>query len=357
MTNKFVSHAQCFEDWILFCALEDVQDGFYIDVGANDPSFYSVTKAFYDMGWNGINIEPLKCEYKKLCLERPRDINLNIGVGSESASLELFIAGAYSTCDPETARLLLDFDEVEKEIIPVKRLSDVLDEHLKDNERIIHFCKIDVEGFERNVLEGMDFKKYRPLIFVMEAVIPGTLTPCHDKWEDILLDNRYGMCFASGFNRYYVDTLLRSEYIGRIRSGFDAVWKNTVKYDIETDGVTISLHKLGSKLRDLPSNTVFYGAGRNMSWIIELFDTLDIRFCHEIWDINAEDIVKLKGHKVSLPDFDKVSTPLMITVGDKNIATAVSNKLSAVGFDVIIKDDTFLEELVASMSLKMMLTK
>ena len=52
--------------YILFYLLNDIQNGFYIDVGANDPNLYSVTKAFYQRGWYGINIEPLPEKYRLL---------------------------------------------------------------------------------------------------------------------------------------------------------------------------------------------------------------------------------------------------------------------------------------------------
>ena len=232
--KKFVTYSQQFEDWILYCALIDVQNGFYVDVGANDPCYMSVTKAFYDMGWNGINVEPLKNEYIKLCSERTRDINLNIGVGAENSFLEFYLAGAGSTCDPATAREFADNDDIKKEIITVRRLSDVLKEHLKDKGKTIHFCKIDVEGFERSVLEGMDFNAYRPWIIAVEATLPGTSIPCHDKWEDLLLDNDYELGFIHKINRFYFDKLLHNDRIKKIKSGFTEVWVNAIKkYKLE----------------------------------------------------------------------------------------------------------------------------
>ena len=55
----FVSYAQNFEDVMLWRALREVTHGFYIDVGAADPDSDSVTRAFYDRGWSGINVEPV----------------------------------------------------------------------------------------------------------------------------------------------------------------------------------------------------------------------------------------------------------------------------------------------------------
>ena len=45
----------------------------------------------------------------------------------------------------------------------------------------------------------------------MEAVLPGTGIPCHDKWEDLLLANDYIFAFQLAINRYYVD--VEREYL------------------------------------------------------------------------------------------------------------------------------------------------
>ena len=35
------------------------RSGFYVDVGAGHPTEDSVTRHFYDLGWRGINVEPI----------------------------------------------------------------------------------------------------------------------------------------------------------------------------------------------------------------------------------------------------------------------------------------------------------
>jgi FkbM family methyltransferase len=201
----------------------------------------SVTKAFYDMGWHGINVEPVKEEYNKLCLDRPRDINLNIGAGAENTFLEFFLAGAGTTCEPEVIRGLRNTDDSNTEIIAVKRLSDVFEECLQGRDKTIHFCKIDVEGFEKSVLAGMDFCKFRPWIIAVEATLPGSSIPCHDKWESLLLDNGYELGFSHKINRFYFDRFLPGERVAKIESGFDAVWTTAIKkYKIKGSAEKIS---------------------------------------------------------------------------------------------------------------------
>jgi hypothetical protein len=57
--RPFKSWSQENEDVILDYAFYGIENGTYVDVGANDPSAMSVTKTFYNKNWRGINIEPL----------------------------------------------------------------------------------------------------------------------------------------------------------------------------------------------------------------------------------------------------------------------------------------------------------
>jgi hypothetical protein len=53
MKERFLSFSSEFEYLILHQALLGIKNGFYVDVGANDPVEASVTKAFYENGWSG----------------------------------------------------------------------------------------------------------------------------------------------------------------------------------------------------------------------------------------------------------------------------------------------------------------
>lgn len=195
---RIISYAQDLEDVILYSVLSKyVKKGNYVDIGANDPTKISVTKLFYDRGWQGINFEPLDDMYELLNAERIFDKNYDIGLSNEKGELELALKGTGSSfCDNtpgrRTVKSVDTFANVWKEIC--RNYSD------------IHFCKIDVEGFEKNVLQGMDFQTFRPWIFVVESTLPGTNISCHLEWENILIDNGYVFAYEEGINRYYVDS-------------------------------------------------------------------------------------------------------------------------------------------------------
>jgi FkbM family methyltransferase len=86
----FISYAQNFEDVMIWRALKHVERGFYIDVGAAHPDEYSVTRAFYDRGWHGINIEPSIELFARLAAVRERDTNLNLAVSNEPKRVAFF---------------------------------------------------------------------------------------------------------------------------------------------------------------------------------------------------------------------------------------------------------------------------
>ena len=58
---------------MLYRALGHLERGFYIDIGAQHPEIDSVSKAFFDRGWQGVHVEPVP-HYANLLREaRPGD--------------------------------------------------------------------------------------------------------------------------------------------------------------------------------------------------------------------------------------------------------------------------------------------
>jgi len=201
---SFISYAQNFEDVMLWRALKHVTPGFYIDVGANDPSHLSVTRAFYEADWRGINIEPVRKYFELLADMRPRDVNLCMGAGAAEGTLELFDIPdtGLATSDPAIARAHQEAGwKVEPQQMPVQTLAHMCEQYV---EGPIHFLKIDVEGAERDVLLGMDFKRWRPWIIVVEATLPLSEQQVHDRWEPLILQAGYDAVYFDGLNRYYV---------------------------------------------------------------------------------------------------------------------------------------------------------
>lgn len=201
---SFVSYAQNFEDVILWRALKHIDIGFYIDVGANDPTVDSVTRAFYERGWRGINIEPLPSHYSDLLHERPRDVNLQCAVGAASGYIDIWECDVRGWATASAEVVEQHKAEGHKGIfhnVPVLTLADICSEHVSGQ---IHFLKIDVEGFEKSVIDGADFSKFRPWILVIEATKPNSLDEIYSEWEDVVQKAQYKFGYTDGLNRFYV---------------------------------------------------------------------------------------------------------------------------------------------------------
>ncbi len=67
----------------------------------------------------------------------------------------------------------------------------------------VDFLKVDVEGFEREVLAGADWYSFRPRVVVMEATVPKSDEPAHEAWEPTLLEAGYRLALFDGLNRFY----------------------------------------------------------------------------------------------------------------------------------------------------------
>jgi FkbM family methyltransferase len=206
--NAFVpgirSYAQNFEDVMLWRALKHVENGFYIDVGAQHPIVDSVSKAFYERGWRGIHVEAIPAYAKLLRADRPDEIVIEAALSSQYEPLRFFeipLTGM-STGDSDIA---LNHKNqgypVRETVVPTLTLSDVF---ALVSGRTVHWLKIDVEGMEQTVLEGWGANKARPWIVVVESTYPNKQIETHSKWEGRLLSLGYEFAYRDGLSRFYV---------------------------------------------------------------------------------------------------------------------------------------------------------
>ena len=218
--SDFYSYSQYQEDLILYILLYDIENGFYIDVGAFDPIKVSVTKAFYLRGWTGINIEPQPDKKDLFDKDRPKDINLQLAISEKKGNIEFYINDQCST-------YIKQYSRNAKTIINVSMdtMSNICKKYVPKG-RNVDFCKIDVEGGEKNVLLGYDFINYRPKVFCIESTVPLSYIPTYELWENILIQNNYMFVYKRSVNRFYVDKnypeLIErskniSEYLSKIR--------------------------------------------------------------------------------------------------------------------------------------------
>lgn len=203
----FISFAQNAEDVVLHRALGDVIRGRYVEVGANHPTDSSITRAFYDRGWSGIEIEPVGEFADAFRAERPRDTVVQVAVtdsGEESVTLHVIEGTGLSTLEGGIAAAHRTSGWDVKEVtVAARRLDDLLEEYASPEDDI-HFMVVDTEGSEGAVLRSVDLRRWRPWVLVVEATEPNTTKPTYEQWEHLLRDAGYEFCLFDGLSRFYV---------------------------------------------------------------------------------------------------------------------------------------------------------
>ncbi len=168
----YLYFSQTGEDKLVLSYLEQIS-GYYVDVGAYDPITFSNTFAFYLRGLRGINIEPNPDAIPAFEHLRSEDKTINMGVSRNAQDLDYysFNLPTFNTFNKDFAERILSNQSglVQHSIrkIPTRPLTDILNEHAPQDQPF-QLLSVDAEGMDLEVLQSLDWKKYRPEIVLVE---------------------------------------------------------------------------------------------------------------------------------------------------------------------------------------------
>lgn len=168
------SYAQCGEDLIIRFVFDSLKIPMptYLDIGAHHPHRLSNTYLFYSAGSKGVNVEPDPELFAGFRDARPRDVNLNIGIGESEDVLRFFVMSTRTLntfSASEANKLVQEGFRIEKEMeIPVRPVNAILAEYFRD--AAPDFVSIDVEGLDVQILRSFDLMRWRPKVFCVETI-------------------------------------------------------------------------------------------------------------------------------------------------------------------------------------------
>ena len=194
---------------ILSSIIKDDFPQYFVEIGAHDGKSLSNSINFIKKGWKAISIEANPFVFKKLKKNLQKYSNvkpINIACSTKEGKDFLYIGtdgklGMYSTlCEDNNS--WFNFSRSNKKIsVKVSTLETILNKLKYPSDFSI--LLIDTEGMDFEVLEGMNFKKYKPRIIITEEYLHNQKK--HEKKYQLLKKNGYLLKHKIGCNTIWVN--------------------------------------------------------------------------------------------------------------------------------------------------------
>lgn len=166
------SHSQFGEDMLIRGHFGSRKNGFYVDIGAHHPVYYSNTYHFYLKGWNGVNIEATPEVINLFNQLRSRDKNINACIGKKSGELVTFFEFEQAALNTISESMAKDCEDkghkiIRKREMTTVNINDLLEKHVPKNKEI-DFLTIDIEGLDNLIITSLNFDRFSPAAILVE---------------------------------------------------------------------------------------------------------------------------------------------------------------------------------------------
>ena len=204
---KFLNNGSQFgEEKFILSFFDKKYKGKFVDIGCFHPTRHNNTYRMYKRGWRGINIDLNPLTIELFNFARAKDININEAISDNEENKTLYFVDELNTQNTLEANHLsflknhhnLKDEEISKQKIKTKRLDNILDSHALYD---IDFMNIDVEGHELNILNSIDFLKYKIKFICIEMIDHNDQAKIiNEKLNAILEKNNYVLEKKLDFN-------------------------------------------------------------------------------------------------------------------------------------------------------------
>jgi len=145
----------------------DFDNGVFVECGANDGLFMNNTWTLESKrGWTGLLVEPSSSVFAACVRNRPNSIVENYALVSNEYAFPT-ITGDFDGHPMSSVDGKRRFNACPSDIsVPVATLSSLLAKH---NFTKIDLFSLDVEGYEFEVLKGLDFNIWHPTYILLEV--------------------------------------------------------------------------------------------------------------------------------------------------------------------------------------------
>ena len=190
--------------------LQDIERGYFVEVGANQAEALSQTFDLEQRGWTGALIEPQPSLADDLRRRRSAKVFAEACSSRRNSGsrMRLHLAGPHSSFD---GRLnLADVKPHDVVDVPVRTLDEIL---IEAGAPRVDFVSIDVEGHELDVLDGFDLARWRPRLILIEDLLLDL------RLHRLLTSRGYGWLRRTGINNWYAP----ADEVPAL--GFDGRWQ------------------------------------------------------------------------------------------------------------------------------------
>ena len=207
---KFLNNGSQFgEEKFVLSFFDKEYRGKFLDIGCFHPTRHNNTYKMYKNGWRGINIDLNPLTIDLFNFARSKDININAAISDNEENKTLYFVDELNTQNTLEANHLsflknhhnLKEEEISHQEIKTKKLDKILDGY---NFNDIDFMNIDVEGHELNILNSIDFLRYKIKFICIEMIDHNDQAKLiNEKLNAILEKNNYVLEKKLDFNFIY----------------------------------------------------------------------------------------------------------------------------------------------------------